>query len=432
MTPQAPFMIAARIAPGKEASLRALLETMNGVPGVADPYNPVVPFGRLERLHFARLVVLDDTGMADLSLYGLEAPALGLRLVFLGDCDGPACELLAEMSQVAGEGLLRLFSHCEGFDAGADLVGWMRERSLEVQANYVNTRGRTVRQVREESALQRALSARVPRERLAGAADARRVHAELAEFVDEEFRAGRLALTRPEPTPLGWRLRNLLHAVGVPLAALALSPLLLVSLPWLAWRLRALERDDPEHCPPPRPEHLRVLRELEDHGLTNQFSAVGPAKPGAFRGILIRVLLLAIDYGCRHVFNRGHLARVQTIHFARWVVMDGGLRVLFASNYDGSHEAYMDDFINKVAWGLNLIFSNGVGWPKTRWLVARGARREGCFKRYQRAHQIPSQVWYDAYPGVSLQDLERNRRIRAGLEKRAMTADQALAWVRLL
>jgi hypothetical protein len=35
--------------------------------------------------------------------------------------------------------------------------------------------------------------------------------------------------------------------------------------------------------------------------------------------------------------------------------------MLFASNYDGSLESYMDDFINKVAWGLNLVFSNGVG-----------------------------------------------------------------------
>ena len=36
----------------------------------------------------------------------------------------------------------------------------------------------------------------------------------------------------------------------------------------------------------------------------------------------------------------------------------------------------MDDFINKVGWGLNLLFSNGVGWPRTRWLVHGGARIE--------------------------------------------------------
>ena len=76
------------------------------------------------------------------------------------------------------------------------------------------------------------------------------------------------------------------------------------------------------------------------------------------------------DYACRHIFTRGFLARVQTIHFAHWVFLDDKRRLVFVSNYDGSHQGYMDDFINKVGWGLNLLFSNGVGWPRTRWLVA--------------------------------------------------------------
>ena len=29
----------------------------------------------------------------------------------------------------------------------------------------------------------------------------------------------------------------------------------------------------------------------------------------------------------------------------------------------------MDDFIDKVAWGLNIVFSNGFGYPRARWLV---------------------------------------------------------------
>ena len=49
---------------------------------------------------------------------------------------------------------------------------------------------------------------------------------------------------------------------------------------------------------------------------------------------------------------------------------------MFASSYDGSLESYMDDFIDKVAWGLNAAFSNGVGYPKTNWLVADGATDE--------------------------------------------------------
>jgi hypothetical protein len=123
---------------------------------------------------------------------------------------------------------------------------------------------------------------------------------------------------------------------------------------------------------------------------------------------------------------------VRTIHFARWVFLDNQTRIMFSSNYDGSHEAYMDDFINKVAWGLNLVFSNGIGWPRTDWLIKRGARFEQRFKHYQRRHQIPSQVWYKAYPGLTLVDLVRNQRIREGLEKSWMSEPQAQAWLRLL
>ena len=105
---------------------------------------------------------------------------------------------------------------------------------------------------------------------------------------------------------------------------------------------------------------------------------------------------------------------------------------MFASNYDGSLEGYMDDFINKVAWGLNLVFSNGLGYPQTDWLVRRGARREQPFKHYLRRHELPNQVWYKAYPGLTAVDLERNRRIRDGLQRPLMSDAQALAWLRLL
>ena len=159
---------------------------------------------------------------------------------------------------------------------------------------------------------------------------------------------------------------------------------------------------------------------------------MGAVKPGLFRRGLVTLLLVLIQYACRHVFTRGHLARVQTIHFARWAFLDDKTRVVFTSNYDGSHQGYMDDFINKVAWGLNLVFSNGIGWPRTRWLIFGGARHEQRFKYFQRRHQIPTQVWYKAYPGLTLADMRRNQRIREGLERSYMNEAQALAWLRLL
>ena len=123
-----------------------------------------------------------------------------------------------------------------------------------------------------------------------------------------------------------------------------------------------------------------MLARLEDHDVTNQFTVLGSVKPSLFRSVTLTAILWLVDYGARHIYNRGRLGRIQTIHFARWAFLDGKKRVLFASNYDGSLEAYMDDFINKVGWGLNLVFSNGVGYPRTHWLVRDGSKSEQQFK----------------------------------------------------
>ncbi|WP_436304107.1 hypothetical protein [Variovorax sp. LjRoot290] len=425
-------MVVAAIAPGREASLRKLLATMNVRPGVVDPANTLLPFAAFPRLHFARFAVLGDATMADLEVFGLPRPRLPIYLVFMGDCDGPGREQLAELVQRAGEGLRRIFSHCKALDLRDDLLDWLIEHDRPVAAPYVNWIGRTVQQIREESALQRALSARVPRGVTDAAVDPQTMRRQLLAFARAEQAAGRLVLTPPAQTPLDWQIRNLLHAIGLPLAGLVLLPLLIVLLPVFLVLLRRHEKRDPEYCPRPRAAAVREMQELEDHDLSNSFTALGPVKPGLFRRWLVQLLLVLIAYACRHVFGRGHLGRVRTIHFAHWVFLDDKTRVLFASSYDGSHESYMDDFINKVAWGLNLIFSNGFGWPRTDWLIKGGARHELRFKYYQRGHQLPTQVWYKAYPGLTLADLDRNRRIREGFERVEMSDAQVLAWLRLL
>jgi hypothetical protein len=102
------------------------------------------------------------------------------------------------------------------------------------------------------------------------------------------------------------------------------------------------------------------------------------------------------------------------------------------SNYDGSLESYMDDFINKVGFGLNVVFSNGIGYPRTEWLIKKGCGDERKFKEYLRRHQMPTQVWYKAYPGLTAVDLDRNSRIRQGLESSSLTDAEAREWVALL
>jgi hypothetical protein len=433
MTPQSNFMVLAAIEPTREAELRQLLDSMNYGPGRANPNNELIPFSEFDTLHFSRFVILDDKTTEDIRVYGLTPRSYPLYLAFLGDVDGDANAFLHKLIKRAGNGLRRIFSCCQGFPSDADLFTWMRQHDAPAIAAYVNTRGRTVRQVREETALYNALQSYIEQ----NAADFQRLtacelHRKLLGFVNTEKSAGRLTLSGESPTPMGWQIRNLLHMIGLPLLVLLVSPLLVLIASLYIVALRRLEKTDPVVCPVADQKHSEDLSRIEDHDVTNQFSAMGSLKPGLLRLITTTVVLKTVNYGARHITRPGHLGRIRSIHFARWVFVAGRERMIFCSNYDGSVESYMDDFINKTGFGLNASFSNGIGYPKTNWLVRDGCIDERNYKEYLRRHTLVTQVWYKAYPGLTAVDLERNTRIRQGLEKTSMTDEQAREWAALL
>jgi hypothetical protein len=216
------------------------------------------------------------------------------------------------------------------------------------------------------------------------------------------------------------------------LAFLAAIPVgLLIAAPFLTV-LRRSETRDAVIAPRPTPAHVATLAMREDHDVTNQFSAFGNVKPGRFRLWTLVVLLWVVNLTTTLIYTRGRLARVGTIHSARWVFFDNRRRLLFLSNYDGSLDSYMDDFINKVSYGLNIVFSNGIGYPRTRFMILGGAEDEQGFKNYLRRHQLPTEVWYKAYPGLTTSDLARNTRIREGFERSAMSEEEARAWLLLI
>ncbi len=432
MTPQSSFMVLAPLAPSRVPEMRALLATMNSAPGVVDPLNSLVPFGRFDDLHFARFVVLDDPTTGDIArLYGVDRPAPPVYLAFLGDFDGGYGAFIDRLVQIAGAGLTKIFSLCDGFTAQTDLRSWMVEHEARPGANYCNWAGRTVVQTREEAQLRRALRDFLDRTPDFAEMPAAAAHRSLREFVKKEG----LKLTPAAATPIGWTIRHifdwllllLLIAGGIVTLPLTILPGLLI-----AWRLRVLEKSDPEFTPRPDPKWEASLAAIEDQGVTNQFTVIGALKPGLLRGFLTALVLFIIDLTARTIYTKGRLARVHTIHFARWVYLDHKTRMMFASNYDGSLEAYMDDFINKVGFGLNVVFSNGVGYPRTDWLLLKGAKDEQRFKHILRRHQLPTEVWYNAHAGLTAHDLARNAKIREGLEKTSLSETEARDWVTLL
>jgi hypothetical protein len=439
MIPQNNFIIIAKVKPYCLDALRLLLKelTFKDRPGIADPANPLIPFGEYGTIHFARLVVLEDNTLSDRVDFGLLPLDEPIYLCFMVDCDGPADELLACMAR-RPDGLRKIFRHCEDFNAAADLLGWLRAHRVEPTASYVNWVGRSVIQTLEEARLHDLLRNALPG-----------IHNNDPQFIFSYLKSivkpG--MLTAPSRTPLIWRVRKLLNMLlplaaaaaclaGIvggliffPLIIIATIALLLLGLVAFVIVLRRHEQTVAIVPQPYDPKWVARLREGEDHDVTNQYTAMGSIKPGLFRLSTEWVILYGIDWVARHIFTRGSIGRIGTIHFAHWVFLDQRRRGFFCSNYDGGHEPYMDDFINKAGFGLNLSFSSFIGYPTTNWLVARGAWLEQDFKRFQRHHQIPTDVWYKAYPGLTARDLARNSRIRNGVEKIAMSDDEIRRWL---
>ncbi|MCZ6528965.1 MAG: hypothetical protein O6949_01355 [Chloroflexi bacterium] len=433
MTPQSPFMILAPIEPSREAELRLLLDSMNEAPGRVNPNNELLPFAQFDALHFARLLILDDKTTQDVLEHGVLIRTYPLYFALLGDVDGDENVFLDELVGRSPEGLRTLFSCCEGFEPDTDLLAWMKRHRSPPIANYINTRGRTVVRVREEAALREALEAHIASNAasLQGCSPGE-IHDTLRTFVEAETSAGRLTLSDEARTPLKWWIGNVLHLLGMPLLLLLVSPLLVFLLPFYVLILRHLEKTDPEVTPTVDQEYSDDLSRLEDHDVTNQFSAMGSLKPGFVRLLTIFGVLLTVDYAARHIVWAGLLGRIRSIHFARWVFVAGTERVIFLSNYDGSLDSYMDDFINKTGFGLNAVFGSGLGYPTTNWLIRDGSADERKYKEYLRRHTIPTQVWYKAYPGLTAIDLARNDRIRKGLKASNVSDQEAREWVALL
>jgi hypothetical protein len=413
---QSALTIVAPVRAGEAGDLDELLKSMGD--GVAN--GSVIDFSKLNGVHYARIVLLEET-------VDLEGEPLPAQLVFMSDLDISPSRHLRELVNAAGDGIDRVFGHCEGYTPG-DRLGYLRRHVVQEQARYVNTVGRTAEQITQEAQLREAIQRFLdesgddwPR------IEPGVVRARVRELVE---RTPELAWARrPAEKPGGFaKLRETVHMVAIPLLLLPLAPFALLGAPFYLIALRRREKTDPAPHLKPSEERVSELASLEDHMTQNPFMAVGFVKQGRFRELTLRLVVFAISYVTRHVLNRGNLAGVKTIHFARWVFLDGRRRMFFASSYDGSLESYMDDFIDKISWGLNIVFSNGFGYPRARFLVFGGARDELAFKDFLRRNMARVRVWYAPYGNLTALNIQRNERVRAGLYA-DLDRDQEFAWV---
>ena len=171
-------------------------------------------------------------------------------------------------------------------------------------------------------------------------------------------------------------------------------------------------RSSARETTPPLERDFSRVRVMEDVAAQNALSHCVVVKPGIVRWAALRVVFWAIRQRVsivdRHV---GSLGGIASIHFARWVPLDGGDRLLFLSDYDGSLESYLAEFVDRASGGLSSIWSNTLGFPETRLLVFKGARDEDRFKKWTRDKQIETPIWYSAYPQRTVANIQNDLRI---------------------
>jgi deferrochelatase/peroxidase EfeB len=205
-----------------------------------------------------------------------------------------------------------------------------------------------------------------------------------------------------------------------------------VTIGLFVWLLRACEESDVSDNSVPNMDVLREAVSHEDHGgiMQNHLTGVSRMKPGWFRRLTLRVGFWLIGQFAQRVYRPGYLGALGTIHSARWVMIPSTDKLVFLSNYGGSWESYLEDFITKASAGLTAVWSNTLGFPKTRLLILGGATDGDRFKRWARRQQVPTRFWYSHYFSVSTGRIRANAAIRDGIAS-ASTVDEAQAWLSL-
>lgn len=404
--------------------------------------NEWIPFKSLKTIHFARLFILPATT----DVKGQPIPD---QLLFSTNYDGPLDEHLAELVDVAGEsGLDEIYKHCKGYPAqptAEKRIAYLRAHQAKYSTFYVGTVGRTVGQIRRENELHDAIEDLLDSGDGWNAMAPADIRTAIQDFAFEKFE---WAKTEPPDwlTPRTRLLASWIRFIANNLQAIALALISIIALLLFLeiiprngfgvllsillclvllflFILRYKEQADKYReaplgysCP-----DVADLIAREDLTSQNQMTGINNMKPGFFRLSVERVVQAAINFAARYISNEGDLAGIPSIHFARWCIIDKGRRLLFLSNFDGSWENYLSDFVDKSATGLTAVWSHTVirkmedGFPNTAWLLEKGAKDEQRFKGYARASQVATNVWYTAYKELSVQNINNNSMIRKGL-----------------
>lgn len=435
---------------------------------------PGLPLDGIPAVHFASFVVFPGTPVVERPGWlgrrlGMAPRTLTPRplLVFESCVDGPVDDYLDALVHVGAHALQRVFSHClEPAPADRDglreyLVRHIRRPQLwhagnpGLRTDHVKAAA-TLRKVLDEQLdgiVRRRRSADPPLDLLArlraklNVPRSRRSHWHFS--VRQVPDAGGYSWFADPVSRWASRMWHWLRVAPVFLLGLAglvglgwlwatrgtlAAGLVVIAVVGAVWLAGAWLKG--RHPPPvERADHLQRLKELEDVGVQNHMASLVLLKNGWLRRLSIRAVLTSFNLFYRTFFTDitpGRILGLGTIHFAQWTIVplvvddDRGRMtrregLMFLSNYDGSWDTYLDDFVTFLLRGVIAIWSNAVGFP---WPLD-----PATFKAWARTCMSPWHYWYRRYPDLTVLNIEGNDSIRQGLLSRALTPDDARLWL---
>ena len=194
-----------------------------------------------------------------------------------------------------------------------------------------------------------------------------------------------------------------------------------------------LERIEPaEMTLLPFPERVAQLEEREDQHPKNAVTIVFNVKKTWIRRLSLKLILIGAEFGCRHFWNKGKLEGIPTLHYARLVRINQGRQLLFMSDFDGSLNRYLDDFLSVGKVAVLSFTSNLVGCPKTKGLFDMDSAEVfgPRWKLMIRASQLPTAVLFHSYPNLTVKEILSNSAFREELFAENPTESQIRSWLR--
>jgi len=415
------------------SALQDLLERLAGElpPCVPSKKIPSIDFAAMGTIHFARWLVLEESKDAE----GKPTPPqLVLSLIH----DGPRQNFVRSWVENSGKLLHEIYRHCENAPEHEELEAYLLQHVNEPAAFFVSARWRPAQMVKDEQALRLRLENQIDALRETGnlGSDPSAIHARLRKAISasELFRWA----LEPAPKPgLAYKISHYGLLAAVAVLGLVTLPFTIPVILILLVCIRVSEIRQQKGAVPKRgptvkeasavAEKVERLLKYSGFFVQNQLSLVSTVKPGRLRWLVLRIVILYLKFRMAYIDVAGKLDGLPSVHFAHWNLIDGGRRLLFLSNYDGTWEAYLGDFVDFAHMGLNAIWSNTVDYPPTKWLVLEGASSAQRMAAYVGSQQVYCPLWWAAYPSLTVLNVENDAQMREGL---AVTQPpDAAAWL---